>query len=130
MRFPEGTNVTGRSGVCWVLDPLDGTTNFVHGYPAYAVAVGVEIDGQRVIGMVHDTSYDCVYSGMVGVGTPCDGRPISALQPQTVTVRRRIAPPPAAAKLHATVSDHAASQPDGPCHGYDAPDHDSDGVAA
>jgi myo-inositol-1(or 4)-monophosphatase len=51
----EGTNITGSSGVCWVLDPLDGTTNFVHGYPAYAVSVGVEIDGTRVIGVVHDT---------------------------------------------------------------------------
>jgi myo-inositol-1(or 4)-monophosphatase len=73
----EGTNITGRSGVCWILDPLDGTTNFVHGYPAYAVAVGVEIDGQRVMGVVHDTSHDRVYSGMVGVGAHCDGRPIS-----------------------------------------------------
>jgi myo-inositol-1(or 4)-monophosphatase len=73
----EGTTITGRSGVCWVLDPLDGTTNFVHGYPAYAVAVGVEIDGQRVMGVVHDTSHDRVYAGMVGVGAQCDGRPIS-----------------------------------------------------
>jgi myo-inositol-1(or 4)-monophosphatase len=51
----EGTNVTGGSGVCWVLDPLDGIANFVHGYPAYVVSVGVEIDGQRVIGVVHNT---------------------------------------------------------------------------
>jgi hypothetical protein len=48
-----------------------------------------------------------------------------ASQEQRVTVRRRIAPPPAAAKLHVTVSDHAASQPDGPCHGHGAPYHDS-----
>jgi hypothetical protein len=48
-----------------------------------------------------------------------------ALQEQLVTVRKRIAPPPAAAKLHVIVSDHAASQPDGPCHGHDAPYHDS-----
>jgi hypothetical protein len=40
-----------------------------------------------------------------------------ALQPHTVTVRKRIAPLPVAAKLHVTVADHAASRPDGPCHG-------------
>jgi myo-inositol-1(or 4)-monophosphatase len=74
----EGTNITGSSGVCWVLDPLDGTTNFIHGYPAHAVAVGIEIDGKRVIGVVHDTYHDRVYSGIVGVGAHCDGRPISA----------------------------------------------------
>ena len=73
----EETNITGSSGVCWILDPLDGTTNFVHGYPAYAVSVGVEIDGQRVIGVVHDTYHDRVYSDIVGLGAPCDGRPIS-----------------------------------------------------
>lgn len=74
----EGTNITGSSGVCWVLDPLDGTTNFVHGYPAYAVSVGIEIDGKRVIGVVHDTYHDRVYSGIVGMGAQCDGRSISA----------------------------------------------------
>jgi myo-inositol-1(or 4)-monophosphatase len=71
----EGTNVAGNSGVCWVLDPLDGTTNFVYGYPAHAVAVGVEIDGRRVLGVVYDTAHDRVYSGIVGAGAHCDGRP-------------------------------------------------------
>ncbi|MBI3325120.1 MAG: hypothetical protein HYZ81_00225 [Nitrospinae bacterium] len=46
----EGTTLSGSSGVCWILDPLDGTTNFVYGYPAHAVAVGVERDGKRVLG--------------------------------------------------------------------------------
>jgi myo-inositol-1(or 4)-monophosphatase len=73
----KGTNVAGGSGVCWVLDSLDGTANFVHGYPAYVVSVGVEIDGQRVIGVEHDTYHDRVYLDIVGVGAQCDGRPIS-----------------------------------------------------
>lgn len=72
----EGTNMSGTSGVCWVLDPLDGTTNFVYGYPAHAVAVGVEIEGRRVLGMVHDTAHNCVYSGIVGAGAHCDGQPL------------------------------------------------------
>ena len=74
----EGTFVPGNSGVCWILDPLDGTTNFVHGHAHHSVAVGVEIDGKRVLGVVHDTDRDCVYSGIAGQGAECDGREIFA----------------------------------------------------
>lgn len=74
----EGTDVSGTSGVRWFLDPLDGTTNFVYGYPAHAVAVGVEIDGRRALGVVHDTYHDRVYAGIVGEGAKCDGRPLTA----------------------------------------------------
>jgi myo-inositol-1(or 4)-monophosphatase len=73
----EGTNFSGSTGVRWILDPLDGTTNFVHRYPAYSVAVGVEIDGRRVIGVVHDTSGNRVYAGVVGEGATCDGKSIA-----------------------------------------------------
>lgn len=73
----EGTNSSGSSGVCWVLDPLDGTTNFVHQYPAHSVAVGIEIGGRRVIGVVHDTFSNRVYAGVVGEGATCDEKPIA-----------------------------------------------------
>jgi len=73
----EGSNFSGDSGVRWILDPLDGTTNFVHRYPSHSVAVGVEIDGRRLIGVVHDTFGNRVYSGVVGEGATCDGKPIS-----------------------------------------------------
>jgi fructose-1,6-bisphosphatase/inositol monophosphatase family enzyme len=73
----EGTNDAGSTGVRWILDPLDGTTNFVHRYPAHAVAVGVEIDGSRVLGVVFDTFSKRVYAGIVGQGATCDGQPIA-----------------------------------------------------
>lgn len=41
------------------------------------MAVGVEIDGRRVIGVVHDTFSNRVYAGVVGVGATCDGKPIA-----------------------------------------------------
>jgi myo-inositol-1(or 4)-monophosphatase len=72
----EGAAVQGTSGVCWILDPLDGTTNFVHGYPAHSVAVGVEIGGKRVLGVVADTYHRRVFSGIVGQGAHCDGEAI------------------------------------------------------
>ncbi|HEX8845262.1 MAG TPA: inositol monophosphatase family protein [Pyrinomonadaceae bacterium] len=77
IRGEEGTDIKGVSGVCWVLDPLDGTTNFVHGYPAHAVAVGVELEGARKLGVVHDTYHDRVYTGIVGGEAHCDDRSIS-----------------------------------------------------
>lgn len=76
----EGANFPGTSGVRWILDPLDGTTNFVHGYPAHSVAVGIEIEGQRMIGVVHDTFSHRVYSGIVGQGANCDETPIGVRQ--------------------------------------------------
>ena len=52
-RFPshsilaeERHSDTLRDSVCWIIDPLDGTTNFAHGYPAFSVSIGLEIDGE------------------------------------------------------------------------------------
>ncbi|HEX6732246.1 MAG TPA: inositol monophosphatase family protein [Pyrinomonadaceae bacterium] len=73
----EGTNQVGSSDVKWILDPLDGTTNFVHKYSAHAVAVGLEINGRRTIGVVHDSFSNRVYAGVVGEGATCDGKPIT-----------------------------------------------------
>src|SRR6185369_273992 len=49
----EGANRESSSGVRWVIDPIDGTTNFVYGIPAYSVSIGVERDGQMIAGVVH-----------------------------------------------------------------------------
>ncbi len=73
----EGAHRPGRTGVCWILDPLDGTTNYLYGYPAFGVAVGVEVDGQGVVGVVHDTYHDRVYAGSVDRAATCDGEPIT-----------------------------------------------------
>jgi myo-inositol-1(or 4)-monophosphatase len=81
----EGTDVSGQSSVCWIIDPLDGTTNFVHGYPAHAVSIGIEIDGKPAGGVVHDTFHDHVYSGIVGVGAERDGHPLAARRESTLS---------------------------------------------
>jgi myo-inositol-1(or 4)-monophosphatase len=64
--------------VTWILDPLDGTTNLVHGYPQYAVAVGVLVDGVRRLGVVLDSANDHLYVGAVGQGASCDGHTLAA----------------------------------------------------
>jgi len=73
----ESGTRAGTSGVRWVIDPLDGTTNYLYGYPAYAVSIGVEIDGRRVLGVVHDSALGEVYAGIVGRGATRDCVPIT-----------------------------------------------------
>ena len=73
----EGTNVSGSSGVRWILDPLDGTTNFIHRYPAHSVSVGVEVDSRNMSGVVHDTFSNRVYAGVVGERATCNEEPIT-----------------------------------------------------
>lgn len=51
----EGTpDLAERGGLLWVVDPLDGTTNFLHGYPAWAVSIGAALDGELVAGTVFE----------------------------------------------------------------------------
>ena len=72
----EETRQVGTSGVRWVIDPLDGTTNYIYGYPAFAVSIGVEVDGRPAVGVVHDSTRSDVFVGARGEGATLNGRPI------------------------------------------------------
>lgn len=73
----EGASHGGISGVRWVIDPLDGTTNFIYGYPSYAVSIGVEVDGDRVVGVVHNEAIGETFWAAAGLGAFLDGRRIA-----------------------------------------------------
>jgi myo-inositol-1(or 4)-monophosphatase len=60
----------------WVIDPLDGTTNFAHGYPRFAVSIGVEREGEPWLGVVYDPLLDELYHAVAGAGAFRNGRPI------------------------------------------------------
>lgn len=62
---------------CWIVDPLDGTTNFVHGFPAYNASVALRLDGRVIAGCVHDAVRDRCCSAERGRGATCDGVPIA-----------------------------------------------------
>ena len=65
----ELSPAAAREGdVVWIVDPLDGTTNFLHGYPQYAVSIGVLVEGALGVGVVHDITRDRVYWGATGLG--------------------------------------------------------------
>jgi len=72
----EGAERTGTSGVRWVIDPLDGTTNYVYGYPAYGVSIAAEADGQAVAGVVVDVVSGERNTAALGQGAHRDGRPL------------------------------------------------------
>lgn len=59
---------TPAGSVTWVLDPIDGTVNFVYGIPAYAVSVGAQINDESVAGAVADVVANRVYSAALGLG--------------------------------------------------------------
>lgn len=52
----------------WIVDPLDGTTNFLHGYPQYAVSIGCIVDGKLAAGVVHDVPRNRTYKAVRGGG--------------------------------------------------------------
>ena len=58
----EATERAGRSGVRWIVDPLDGTTNYIYRYPAFGVSIGIELDGALAAGVVQDSARDRLYS--------------------------------------------------------------------
>jgi myo-inositol-1(or 4)-monophosphatase len=70
----EGDDVAGTSGVRWIVDPIDGTVNFLYGLPEYAVSVAVEVAGQVVAGVVVDVAKEVVYTGVVDADDPSGGR--------------------------------------------------------
>ncbi|ADG78493.1 Inositol-1-monophosphatase OS=Tsukamurella paurometabola (strain ATCC 8368 / DSM / CCUG 35730/ CIP 100753 / JCM 10117 / KCTC 9821 / NBRC 16120 / NCIMB 702349 / NCTC 13040) OX=521096 GN=Tpau_1880 PE=3 SV=1 [Tsukamurella paurometabola] len=67
-----GEELGGRSGepgtVRWIVDPIDGTVNFLYGVPAYAVSLGAQIDGVSVAGAVADVVQGSVYAAALGAG--------------------------------------------------------------
>lgn len=71
------TNGNTGVGLVAVVDPLDGTTNFLHGYPAYCVSICVALDGVAQAAVVHDVARGGVYSATLGGGAFVDGVPLT-----------------------------------------------------
>lgn len=65
----EGGTTVSNSEYNWVIDPLDGTVNFAHGFPMFAVSIGVQKNEETVAGVVYDVMHDVVYSAEIGSGT-------------------------------------------------------------
>ncbi|WP_392673141.1 inositol monophosphatase family protein [Streptomyces sp. LN785] len=85
----EGASSTGSSGIRWVIDPLDGTVNYLYGLPTWAVSIAAERDGERVVGVVEAPMRRETYYAVLGCGAYANG---GAYGDRTA-LRTRPAPP-------------------------------------
>jgi myo-inositol-1(or 4)-monophosphatase len=61
----------------WIVDPLDGTANYVHDVPAYCVSIGLMAEGELVVGVIYDPRMDELYAAARGLGAALNGKPIA-----------------------------------------------------
>jgi myo-inositol-1(or 4)-monophosphatase len=73
----EGGATTGTSGVQWVVDPIDGTVNYLYGIPQYAISIAANVDGEPAAGVVHNPVSGETWTATRGGGALLDGSPIS-----------------------------------------------------
>jgi len=76
VRGEEGDDHVGPSGVHWVVDPIDGTVNYLYGLPEYAVSVAAEVAGEVVAGAVVNVPTGVEYAAARGHGSTRDGVPL------------------------------------------------------
>jgi len=82
--FPTHTILAEEGGVRggtdaryrWIVDPLDGTTNYAHGFPFFCVSIGLEVEGRLALGVVYAPSLDELYVAEAGRGASLNDRPI------------------------------------------------------
>jgi myo-inositol-1(or 4)-monophosphatase len=81
--FPEAEILAEEEGVLgahsesrWIIDPLDGTTNYAHGYPVFCVSIGYETVGEVVFGVIYDPTREELFSAEKGLGATLNGKPI------------------------------------------------------
>ncbi|MCI9888977.1 inositol monophosphatase [Micrococcales bacterium 31B] len=72
----EGDDHAGTSGVTWVVDPIDGTVNFLYGVPAFAVSIAAKMGDQTIVGAVFDPTRDEMFAAAAGRGATLNGAPI------------------------------------------------------
>ena len=95
----ESGELEGEVDARWIVDPLDGTTNYVHGVPFFSVSIALERNGEVVLGVVHDPRARETYAAERGRGATLNGRTIGASDtdipcgrswgPATPTIQRR-----------------------------------------
>ena len=84
----EGGGVEGTSGVRWVVDPIDGTVNYLYGGPDWGVAIAAEVDGVIVASAVAVPARGRMFEAVLGGGARLDGRPLRA--PDAVPLERAL----------------------------------------
>jgi myo-inositol-1(or 4)-monophosphatase len=81
----EATTEQEKSNFTWIIDPLDGTTNFLQNIPFYCVSVGLTHNGELVVGIVSDVIHRETYYAWKGGGAWCNGVPIAVSDRASLT---------------------------------------------
>ncbi|PRY89533.1 inositol monophosphatase family protein [Mongoliibacter ruber] len=81
----EGTAVQSGKDYTWIIDPLDGTTNFIHGIPIFAVSIGLKHHDELVLGVVYEVNFDECFYARKGNGAFMNGKPIHVSKPATLS---------------------------------------------
>jgi myo-inositol-1(or 4)-monophosphatase len=83
-RFPHHDFLAEESGshqkeseYRWIIDPLDGTTNFTHGFQIFSVSIALEVKGEVVVGVIYDPNMDELFTAEKGKGAYCNNKPIT-----------------------------------------------------
>jgi myo-inositol-1(or 4)-monophosphatase len=73
----EGTSIKSGNEYTWIIDPLDGTTNFTHGLPPFAISIGLaRNESDVVLGIVYEVNLEECFHGSKDTGAFCNGKPI------------------------------------------------------
>jgi myo-inositol-1(or 4)-monophosphatase len=72
----SGEHGPGNRGLRWVVDPIDGTTNFAHGFPYFSISVGLTLDDEPIFGAIYNPVLDELFYAQKGKGAFCNGSPI------------------------------------------------------
>ena len=67
----EGASRSGTSGIRWIIDPIDGTSNFVYSIPYFSISIAIEAEGEIVAGVVADLSSNDIFDAVKGHGSRC-----------------------------------------------------------
>ncbi len=76
----ESPEMSKSSGIRWIIDPLDGTTNYAHGYPVFCVSIALEMEGEIRLGAVYNPMLDELFIAQKGAGGFLNGRPLKVSQ--------------------------------------------------
>jgi myo-inositol-1(or 4)-monophosphatase len=82
----NGHRVTGREEYCWLIDPLDGTTNYAHGLPIFCVSIALEKEGELLVGVVYDPMRQELFQAIKGQGARLNGRRLKVSQTSSLNL--------------------------------------------
>ena len=80
----ESGDSKGNAKSKWIIDPLDGSLNYSHGYPCYCVSIGLEHDGEPIIGVIYNPNLDELFVAERGQGATLNGKAIKVSSVSTL----------------------------------------------